>query len=105
MFAILLTHGNEQMKCRDCGGEGTLQIHGSVKTCRDCGGLGMVLISDEVHRVLREFRVVDDFAVSLEHSTLLRLRGYDVQDVEDRILQTLNALAVSRIKARIIFPV
>jgi len=105
IYAILLTHGDEQMNCRDCGGEGTLNIHGSLKTCRDCGGLGKVLISDEAYRVMREFRIAGDFTVSHEHSTLLRLGGYDTQDIEDRLLQMLDALAVSRIKARIVFPV
>jgi len=105
VYAILVTHGDEQMNCRDCGGEGTLDIHGSLKTCRDCGGLGKVLVSDEAQRVLREFRIVGDFTVSHEHSALLRLRGYDTQDIEDRLLQMLDALAVSRIKARIVFPV
>jgi len=105
VYAILVTHGDEQMNCRDCGGEGTLDIHGSLKTCRDCGGLGKVLISDDAHRVLREFRIVENFTVSHEHSTLLRLNGYDTQDIEDRILQVLNALTVSGIKARIVFPV
>jgi len=60
---------------------------------------------DEARRVLREFQIEGHFAVSREHSVFLKFRGYDYRDVENRILQVLNALTVGKIKTRIVFPV
>jgi hypothetical protein len=55
---------------------------------------------------MREFRLPDSrFVVSHERSVLLRFYGYDILDIENRILQTLAALAVKGIKTRVIFPV
>jgi len=93
------------MGCRDCGAEGTLDIHGSLKTCKTCGGKGRIPAFEEALRVIRQFRVQSYCEVSHEQSVSLRFSGYDTKDVEDRVLQTLCALSVGRIKARIIFPV
>jgi RecJ-like exonuclease len=101
MYAILLSHGEEQIKCKDCGGEGTLILHGSVKTCRSCSGLGRVLAFDQAHRLLRRFRLPEDYTVTHGQSVRLMFSGYDV----DVIIKSLFAFAVSGIKARIVFPV
>ena len=110
MYAILLSHGEEQIKCKDCDGEGTLNIHGSLKTCRSCGGLGRVLAFEEAHRVLRAFRLPEDYTVSHGHSVQLRFSGFDIADVVsgfdvDEVIHSLFALSVSGIKARIVYPV
>lgn len=101
MYAILLSHGEEHVKCKDCGGEGTLNIHGSLKTCRTCNGLGRVLAFDQAHRALRWFRLPEDYTVTHEQSVRLTFSGYDV----DVVIKSLFAFAVSGIKARIVFPV
>jgi len=101
MYAILLSHGDEQIKCRDCGGEGTLNIRGSLKTCRVCGGMGTVQTIDEIHRVVRRFQLPEEFKVSHSQSALLMFRVYDV----DIVIHTAQALNVSGIRCRIIFPV
>jgi len=101
LYAILLSHGEERVKCQDCGGEGTLIIHGSVKTCRSCSGLGRVLASDQARQILRVFRLPEDYTITHRQSVLLTFSGYDV----DVIIKSLFAFAVSGIKARIVFPV
>jgi len=101
MYAILLSHGNERRKCYDCDGEGTLNIRGSLKTCRACGGMGAVQIIDEIHRIMRRFQLPEEFKVSHSQSTLLMFRVYDV----DIVIHTAQALSVSGIRCRIIFPV
>jgi len=110
IYAILLTHGDEQMKCRDCGGEGTLPIHGSVKTCRSCGGLGRVPTLKEAQRVLRGFRLPEHYTVTRGQSVFLKFSGYYAHEVfsgydVDEVIRSLFAFAVSGIKARIVFPV
>ena len=110
MYAILLSHGEEQIKCKDCDGEGSLDIRGSLKTCRFCGGLGRVMAFDEAHRVLRGFRLPEDYTVTLRHSVQLMFSGFDLADVVsgfdvDEVIHSLFALSVSGIKARIIYPV
>ena len=101
MYAILLSHGEERVKCKDCDGEGSLDIRGSLKTCRFCGGLGRVMAFDEAHRVLRGFRLPEDYTVSHGHSVQLMFSGFDV----DEVIHSLFAFSVSGIKARIIYPV
>jgi len=101
MYAILVNHGDERRKCGDCDGEGTLNFHGSLKTCRVCGGMGTVHTVDEVHRVMRRFQLPEEFKVSHSQSVLLMFRVYDV----DIIIHTAQALNVSGIRCRIIFPV
>jgi len=110
MYAILLSHGDERVKCKDCGGEGTLPIHGSVKTCRSCGGLGRVSTLNEAYRVLRGFRLPEHYTVTHGQSVLLKFSGYHVDEVvsgydTDEVIHSLFALTVSGIKARIVFPV
>jgi len=106
LYALLVNHGSESVKCKSCGGEGTISIHGSLKTCRRCDGIGATSVEQEIQRVMREFRLPNNqFVVSHEHSIMLRFFGIDILDVENRILQTLAALAVKGIKTRIIFPV
>ena len=101
MYAILLSHGEERVKCKDCDGEGSLDIRGSLKTCRFCSGLGRVLAFEEAHRVLRAFRLPEDYTVAHRHSVQLMFSGYDV----DEVIHSLFAFSVSGIKARIVFPV
>jgi RecJ-like exonuclease len=96
-----LSRGEEQVKCKVCGGEGTLNIRGSLKTCRVCGGLGRVLALDEAQRVLRGFRLPEDYTVTHGQSVRLMFSGYDT----DAVIKSLFALAVSGIEARIVFPV
>lgn len=101
VYAILLSHGEERVKCKDCGEEGTLIFHGSVKTCRSCGGLGRVPTFDQALRTLRVFRLPEDYKVTHGQSVLLTFSGYDV----DVVIKSLFAFSVSGIKARIVFPV
>jgi len=108
-YAILLSHGGEG-KCKDCGGEGTLPIHGSIKTCRSCGGLGRVPTLNEAQRILRGFRLPEHYTVTHGQSVLLKFSRYRVSEVAsgydtDEVIHSLFALAVSGIKARIVFPV
>jgi len=110
IYAILLTHGEEYITCRDCGGEGTLPIHGSVKTCRSCGGLGRVPTLKEAQRVLRGFRLPEHYTVTRGQSVFLKFSGYYAHEVGsgydvDEVIRSLFAFAVSGIKARIVFPV
>ena len=110
MYAILLSHGEEQIKCKDCGGEGTLNIHGSLKTCRFCSGLGRVPTLDQAQRVLRVFRLPENYTVTYGHSVQLMFSGFNVDDVisgfdVDEVIHSLFAFAVSGIKARVIYPV
>jgi RecJ-like exonuclease len=99
LYAIQV-HGDERRKCGDCDGEGSLIIHGSLKTCRICGGIGTVPTIDEIRRVMRRFQLPSEFTVC--HSrVLLMFRVYDV----DIVIHTAQALAVSGIKTRIVFPV
>jgi len=101
MYALLVNHGAEQRKCGDCDGEGTLNIHGSLKTCRICGGIGTVPTIDEIRRVMRRFQLPSEFTVYHSQSLLLMFRVYDV----DIVVHTAQALSVSGIRCRIIFPV
>jgi len=101
MYAILLSHGDERRKCGDCDGEGTLNIHGSLKTCRVCGGLGTVETVDLVDRVMRRFQLPSEFTLYHSQSVLLMFRVYDV----DIVIHTAQALRVSGIRCRIIFHV
>jgi len=108
-YAILLSHG-KSVKCKDCGGEGTLPIHGSIKTCRSCGGLGRVPLLSEAYRVLRGFRLPEHYTVTYSESVLIKFSRYHVSEVYmgydiDEVIHSLFALAVSGIKARIVFPV
>jgi len=100
MYAILLSHGDERRKCCDCDGEGTLNIRGSLKTCRVCGGMGAVQIIDEIHRIMRRFQLPEEFKIHSQ-SALLMFRVCDV----DTVVHTAQALSVSGIRCRIIFPV
>lgn len=108
MYGILLKNGNERIKCKDCGGEGSLPIHGSLKVCRLCGGLGTVPVIEEVQRVLRQFRLPANYTVSHEHSVILKFRlGYPTQMATyfDDIIHSFQALTFAKIPARIIFPI
>jgi len=100
LFAILV-HGNERKKCGDCDGEGSLNIHGSLKTCKICDGTGTVPIIAEIYRIMRKFQLSEEFIVSQSQSLLLMFRVYDV----DIVIHTAQALTVSGIKARIVYPV
>ena len=100
MYGILL-HQKEYLKCVACKGEGAVTINGSLKTCRVCGGTGNIRVIDEIRKVLRRFQLPNEFTVSHSHSVLLAFRTYDVESV----IRTAQALAVSGIKGRIVFPI
>ena len=99
MFGILIKNGEDQVKCKNCGGEGSFQIRGSLKVCKTCNGLGTVLVIEEAQRVLRQFQQPTNYTVSRSHSVVLRYSyAFD-------IIHALQALSVSGIKAKIIFPI
>jgi len=104
MYAILLSHGQEQIKCKSCGGEGTLNINGSLKTCRLCSGTGTRVVLDEALRVLRNFYFEGHFTISHEHGVHFEFRGARLH-IEDMVLKVMAALSVSGIKTRLVWPV
>jgi len=101
LYGILLKNGCDRVECKDCGGEGSLQIRGSLKVCKACGGLGAVPLIEEVQRVLRQFQLPANYTVSHGHSIVLKYYGYAYDD----IIHALQALHINGTKARIIFPV
>jgi len=105
-----LSHGEEHVKCKDCGGEGTLTIHGSLKTCRYCDGLGRVPAINQAQRVLRDFQLPQHYTVAHGQSVLLKFSRYRIEDVVsgsdiDVVIKSLFAFTVSGIKAKIVYPI
>jgi DnaJ-class molecular chaperone len=99
LFGILVENGEDQVKCKDCGGEGSLPIHGSLKVCRACNGLGTVSAFSIVQRALRQFQQPANYTVSRGNSIVLKYSG------RDDVVHALQALWLSGIKARIVFPI
>jgi RecJ-like exonuclease len=99
MYAILLKNGEDRVKCKDCGGEGSLPIRGSLKVCKVCNGLGIVPVIEKAQRALRQFQQPTNYTIHHGHSVVLRYCGYD------DVIHALQALWLSGIKARVVFPI
>jgi len=104
----LLKNGNDRIPCRDCDGEGSLEIRGSLKVCKTCDGRGTVQVKEEAQRVLRQFRQPTDYTVSCSHSVVLKYsyalnRFLNTEGLD--IIHALQALNISGIKAEIIYPI
>ncbi|MEM4480835.1 MAG: hypothetical protein QXG58_06305 [Candidatus Bathyarchaeia archaeon] len=100
MFGILLK-GKPKVKCNTCHGNGYVYQNNALKTCRVCNGKGFVETVKLADEALARFNQPKIYKVSYEHSTMLIYRGY----VYDEVLTALRVLAVSDIKAEIVFQV
>ena len=97
VYGVLLKKGERRVKCKTCGGEGTVTIQGSLKVCRPCDGQGIVAQFKEAEKVLRQFQLSPRFVLKAYSSMLM------FSDPEDT-LRTLQAFKVSGIKATLVFP-
>jgi len=100
LFGILLK-GKPKVKCKICHGNGYVYQNNALKTCRVCDGKGFVETVRLAERALARFNQPKIYKVSYEHSTMLIYRGY----VYDEVLMALRVLAVSDIKAEMVFQV
>ena len=100
MFGILLK-GKPKVKCNVCRGEGYVYQNNALKTCRNCDGKGFVETVKLAERALARFNQPRIYKVSYEHSVMLVYRGY----VYNEVLMALRVLAVSDIKAEMVFHV
>ncbi len=100
MFGILLK-GKPKVKCKICHGEGYVYQNNALKACKNCDGKGFVETVRLAERALARFNQPRIYSVSYEHSVMLVYRGY----VYNEVLMALRVLAVSDIKAEMVFQV
>ncbi len=100
MFGILLK-GKPKVKCKICHGKGYVYKNNALKACKNCDGKGFVETVWLAENALARFNQPRIYKVSHEHSVMLVYRGY----VYDEVLMALRVLAVSDIKAEIVFQV
>jgi len=93
--------GKPFVKCKVCHGEGYVYQNNAIKTCKVCEGKGFLETVKLAEKALTRFNQPKIYKVSCEHSTMLVYRGY----VYDEVLTALRVLAVSDIKAEIVFQV
>jgi len=99
MFGILLK--GKKVKCNICHGQGYVYQNNALKTCKNCDGKGFVETVKLAERALARFNQPKIYRVSYEHSTMLVYRGY----VYDEVLTALHVLAISNIKAEVVFQI
>lgn len=100
MYGILLK-GKDRVKCGVCKGEGVQSVGDRLRTCRACEGKGYVSKLKVAEWALARFGQPRIYQVSMEHSVVLRYEGYCF----DEVIMALRALAISNIKAQLIFPI
>jgi len=93
--------GKPSVKCKCCHGKGYVYQNNALRACKNCDGKGYIENVKLAERALTRFGQPKIYKVSCEHSTMLVYRGY----VYDEVLMALHVLAVSDIKAEIVFQV